>query len=386
MIRIMTFVAALVVVPLSLAQEPKTEAPQPQPTATTQPAQPQPAAIPNPRVKLETTLGDIVVELNADKAPISTHNFLQYVASGFYNGTIFHRVIPGFMIQGGGYTPEMTKKEGLRPPIKNESQNGLRNERGAIAMARTNVADSATAEFFIDVADNVAGSAHDLDTPRPQAGNSAYAVFGKVAEGLDVVDKIRDTKLEQNPKYPSPDGAVTPETPVVIKSATVVGIYDMKALDARVAASEKEAKEAEAKAKEAQEKQLTDVIKQIEQETGKKLEKTPSGLMYVIVKEGQGESPKPTDKVEVHYTGTFLDGKKFDSSVDRGKPAQFVLNRVIKGWTEGVGMMKVGEKRKLVIPPDLAYGPAGRPGIPPNSTLIFDVELLSINPPPPPQP
>ncbi len=382
MMRFMTLAALLVLAPLSLAQEPKTEAPKPQPAAATQPAQPQPAATPNPRVKLETTLGDIVLELNAEKAPISVRNFLQYVSSGFYNGTIFHRVIPGFMIQGGGFTAEVVeKKEGLRPPIKNEWKNGLKNERGTIAMARTPVADSAAAQFFINVADNVVGGAHDLDTPRPQGGNAAYAVFGKVVEGMDVVDKIRDTKLVQNAKQPSPEGAVTPETPVVIKSATLAGPYDTKVLDARVEALEQEAKEAEAKAKEAQVKLVEDLVKQVEQEAGKKVEKTASGLMYVILKEGQGESPKPEDMVQVHYTGTFLDGKKFDSSVDRGQPAKFRLNQVIKGWTEGVGMMKVGEKRKLIIPPDLAYGAAGRPSIPPNSTLVFEVELLAINPP-----
>jgi peptidyl-prolyl cis-trans isomerase A (cyclophilin A) len=388
MVRIMTLVAVWVVVPVSLAQEPKTEAPKPPVPAATQPAQPQPAqppgAVANPRVKLETTLGDIVLELNAEKAPISTQNFLQYVASGYYNGTIFHRVIKDFMIQGGGYTADMTKKTGLRPPIKNESGNGLRNERGAIAMARMAAPDTATAEFFIDVVDNVAGSAHDLDTPRPQTGNAGYTVFGKVVEGMDVVDKIRDTKLVANPKYPSRDGAVTPETPVVIKSATIVGTYDMKALDARVAALEQQAKEAAARNEAAQEKQVADYIKKVEQETGKKVEKTASGLMYVILKEGQGETPNHTDTVSVHYTGWLLDGQKFDSSLDRNQPLRFSLRGgVIKGWLEGVALMKVGEKRKLIIPPNLAYGANPPPGsiIPANAYLVFDVELLSVVPP-----
>jgi peptidyl-prolyl cis-trans isomerase A (cyclophilin A) len=373
MTRIMTLVTVCTVLPLSLAQEPKAEAPKPEPPAATQPAQPQ-AALADPRVKLETTLGDIVLELDANKAPISTQNFLSYVTSGYYNGTIFHRVIPGFMIQGGGYTADMTKKSGQRPPIKNEWRNGLKNERGAIAMARTSAPDSATSEFFIDVVDNVAGSMHDLDTPRPQYGNAAYAVFGKVVEGMDVVDKIRDAKLVQNPKYPSPQ-PVTPETPVVIKSATIVGPYDMKPLDARVEALEHQAQEA-------QEKELTNFIQKTEQETGKKFEKTASGLMYMVLKEGQGETPQHTDSVTVHYTGWLLDGKKFDSSVDRNQPFRFSLRGgVIKGWLEGVALMKVGEKCKFVIPPDLAYGAAGRPGIPPNSVLVFDVELLSIVPP-----
>jgi FKBP-type peptidyl-prolyl cis-trans isomerase len=304
------------------------------------------------------------------------------VKDGHYDGTVFHRVMPGFMIQGGGYTPDLTeKKEGLRPPIKNEWKNGLKNVRGTIAMARTNVPDSATAQFFINVVDNTAGNPSDLDTPRPQYGNAAYAVFGTVVSGMDTVDKIKSTPVREDAKLPGM-GAVVPVSPVIIKSATLQGNYDLKALDARIEAAEKEAKEAEMKAKEAQQKQVDDVIKNIERETGKKVEKTASGLMYVVLQDGQGESPKPTDMVEVHYTGTLLDGTKFDSSVDRGTPAKFLLSAVIKGWTEGLGLMKVGEKRKLIIPPELAYGAPGRPPkIPPNSTLIFDVELLSINPP-----
>jgi FKBP-type peptidyl-prolyl cis-trans isomerase len=383
MIRWMSLVV-LAVAPILLADEPQSEQDRPEKAqvATTKPADTQPAALPSPRVKLETTLGDIVLELNAEKAPITVRNFLHYADSGFYNGTVFHRVIRDFMIQGGGFTPEMEEKqEGLRPPIKNEWKNGLKNERGTIAMARTPVADSATAQFFINVVDNVAGGKHDLDTPRPQAGNAAYAVFGKVVEGMDVVDKIRDTKLIQHPKYPSPD-AVTPEVPVVIKSAKLVGTYDLAAMDARIEAMEKEAREMEAKAREGQQKQLDDFLKKVEQETGKKAEKTASGLMYVILKEGDGPSPKPADTVEVHYTGTLLDGKKFDSSVDRGRPFSFSLKGgVIQGWLEGVALMKVGEKRKLIIPPDLAYGTRGRGQIPPNATLVFDIELLSIKTP-----
>ena len=106
---------------------------------------------------------------------------------------------------------------------------------------------------------------------------------------------------------------------------------------------------------------------------------TASGLQIETIKEGTGAQPQPTDKVKVHYTGTLIDGKKFDSSVDRGEPVEFPLNRVIKGWSEGVGAMKVGGKSRLVIPPELAYGPEGAGGdIPPNSTLVFDVELLAI--------
>ncbi|MEZ4381060.1 MAG: FKBP-type peptidyl-prolyl cis-trans isomerase [Nannocystaceae bacterium] len=120
-------------------------------------------------------------------------------------------------------------------------------------------------------------------------------------------------------------------------------------------------------------------IAAIEAETGAKVQKTPTGLGYVVLREGEGRSPRASDTVQVHYTGWLVDGRKFDSSHDRGAPATFPLGRVIAGWTEGVGMMKVGEKRKLIIPPDLGYGRRGMPPvIPGNAHLIFDVELLAI--------
>ena len=138
----------------------------------------------NPTVLFKTTAGDIKVELYPEKAPITVKNFLQYVEDGHYNHTIFHRVIPGFMIQGGGFSTEMKEKSG-RAPIKNEADNGLGNERGTLAMARTSVVDSASAQFFINVANNGFLNFRDK-TP----SGYGYAVFGKVIEGLDIVDKI----------------------------------------------------------------------------------------------------------------------------------------------------------------------------------------------------
>lgn len=157
------------------------------------------------KVKLVTSMGEIVIELDAAKAPKTVDNFLQYVKSGFYDGTIFHRVINNFMIQGGGMTADMTQKP-TRPPIPLESRNGLANVRGSVAMARTNDPNSASAQFFINVKDNAF-----LDAANARDGNG-YAVFGKVVSGMEVVDKIR--------AVPTGPGDV-PVTPVILKSATL---------------------------------------------------------------------------------------------------------------------------------------------------------------------
>ena len=142
----------------------------------------------NPTVLLETTSGDILIELFPDKAPDTVANFLQYVDDGFYANTIFHRVIPGFMIQGGGLGPRMDEKA-TRAPIKNEADNGLANERGTIAMARTREPHSATAQFFINTVDN-----GFLNFSSPDVNGYGYCVFGKVIEGMETVDKIEKEK------------------------------------------------------------------------------------------------------------------------------------------------------------------------------------------------
>ena len=143
-----------------------------------------------PKVKLITSYGDIVLELDQENAPISTENFLSYVESGFYNETIFHRVISGFMIQGGGHLEDMTPKDANLEPITNEANNGLRNDRGTVAMARTAYPHSATSQFFINHKDN---DFLNFRTNQVEEG-WGYAVFGKVTEGMDVVDKIADVQ------------------------------------------------------------------------------------------------------------------------------------------------------------------------------------------------
>ena len=166
----------------------------------------------NPAVVLETSMGTIKLELFQKEAPISVKNFLEYADSGYYNGTVFHRVIPKFMVQGGGFTPDMVPKGGTKAPIKNEAGNGLKNDRGTLAMARTMVVDSATAQFFINVVDN-AFLNHRDESPQ----GFGYAVFGKITEGMDVVDKIAATKTGVNKGFRD-----VPETPVIIKSVKVV--------------------------------------------------------------------------------------------------------------------------------------------------------------------
>ena len=162
------------------------------------------------KATIETSMGSITVELDDEKAPITVKNFLDYAASGHYDGTIFHRVIDGFMIQGGGFTKAMDQKP-TKAPIKNEASNGLTNKRGTIAMARTMVVDSATSQFFINLVDN---DFLNFRAPTPQY--YGYAVFGKVTDGMDVVDKIAKVKTG----FAGPHQNV-PEEPIVIKKVHV---------------------------------------------------------------------------------------------------------------------------------------------------------------------
>ena len=162
----------------------------------------------NPMVIMSTSLGDIKMELYQDKAPITVQNFLSYVNDGFFDGTIFHRVIPNFMVQGGGFTQDMQQKP-TKAPIKNEADNGLKNDVGTIAMARTGVVDSATSQFFINQADN--------DFLNHGSRDFGYAVFGKVVEGMDVVNKIAGVKTGRLGPFQD-----VPLEPVLINSVRVV--------------------------------------------------------------------------------------------------------------------------------------------------------------------
>jgi peptidyl-prolyl cis-trans isomerase B (cyclophilin B) len=163
------------------------------------------------KVKLTTSLGEIIIQLNPEKAPISSANFLTYVNEGFYNGTIFHRIIPGFMAQGGGFDTDFNQKA-VHDPIKNEADNGLPNKRGTIAMARTNVPDSATAQFFINYKDN-----SFLNYSSPTASGWGYAVFGEVIEGMDIVDEMAKQPTGNRGGHQD-----VPKTNIVIEKAEVI--------------------------------------------------------------------------------------------------------------------------------------------------------------------
>ena len=163
------------------------------------------------KATIETSMGTITVELDDERAPATVENFVKYAADGFYDGTIFHRVIDGFMVQGGGFTRDMNQKD-TRGPIRIESMNGLKNLRGTIAMARTMVPDSATSQFFINLVDN-----GFLDFTAPTQSGYGYAVFGKVTDGMEVVDRIAKVRTG----FSGPHQNV-PEEPVVIKKVHVL--------------------------------------------------------------------------------------------------------------------------------------------------------------------
>ena len=163
------------------------------------------------KVKLTTSLGSIVIQLEDEKAPVSSANFLAYVKQGFYNGTIFHRIIPGFMAQGGGFDASFNQKT-TNAPIKNEADNGLKNKRGTLAMARTNDPNSATAQFFINYKDN-----SFLDYTSPTANGWGYAVFGEVIEGMDVVDNMAKQPTGNRGMHQD-----VPKTDIVIEKAEML--------------------------------------------------------------------------------------------------------------------------------------------------------------------
>lgn len=302
--------------------------------------------------KFETNKGDIYLFLESKRTPMTVANFvglaegkIKNTAKGegvpYYDGLKFHRVIPNFMIQGGCPLGNGTGDPGYK--FNDEFDDSLRHKGpGILSMANAGPGTNGSQFFITHVA-----------TPWL---DGKHSVFGHVVKGQEVVDKIAQGD--------------TIKHLVILRKGKDAEAFDAAKVftdEQTNYAAKQAAKEAEAKAK---------VDKMF---AGAKT--TDSGLRYVVNQEGTGISPKATDQVKVHYTGKFVDGKVFDSSVQRGEPITFGLNQVIPGWTEGVQLMKEGAKYTFYIPYRLAYGDAGAGGvIPPRTDLIFEVELIKVNP------
>ena len=302
--------------------------------------------------KIKTNKGDIMLELEFEKTPLTVANFVglaegkiknnkKEVGEPYYDGLKFHRVIADFMIQGG--CPDGNGMGGPGYQFPDEIHPDLKHSGpGILSMANAGPGTNGS-QFFIT----------HKETPWL---DGKHTVFGKVTEGQDVVDAIA-----QDDKIIEID---------IIRKGENAKKFDSKAIfDKELEKLEKQAAEKAKKAKEA-----IDELKK-----GAKV--TSSGLAYKIIKKGTGAKAEAGKTVSVHYTGKLSNGTKFDSSYDRNQPIEFELGRgrVIKGWDEGISLLNVGSKATFIIPPDLAYGARGAGGvIPPNATLIFDVELVEI--------
>ncbi|MBA3665864.1 MAG: peptidylprolyl isomerase [Bacteroidetes bacterium] len=308
--------------------------------------------------KFETSKGDIYTVLEHKKTPMTVANFVglaegtiantaKPAGTPYYDGLKFHRVIPNFMIQGG--CPLGTGTGGPGYKFADEFDSTLKHSTpGILSMANAGPGTNGS-QFFIT----------HVETPWL---DGKHTVFGHVIQGQDVVNKIA--------------GNDTLKKLVILRKGKEAEAFNAAATfaaeqgDAVTKQQAREKAEADA-AKAASEVALRQFVN---------AKTTASGLKYIVEKEGTGAMPNATSNVTVHYSGKFLDGKVFDSSVERGQPASFGLNQVIKGWTEGLQLMKEGAKYVFYIPYTLAYGEQGYPGaIPPKSDLIFEVELIKAN-------
>jgi len=330
---------------------------------TGEPAQKSATASLRPNMKIETTLGDFVVELDAERAPVAVMNFMDYAKDGYYDGTVFHRVVKGRMIHGGGYTSDMKPKTaGLRDPVRYEGGNGLRNSRGTIAFYRRyGELNSARSQFFINTIDD-----DQLDQLRDGSG---YVVFGRVVEGMEVVDRINGVPVGTRPGFAAGLSPYVPIEPVIVKSVRVVTPLDRAA--------------AEVKAKDnlrAAQTTIETRIEEIENEAKSSVVETKSGLRYIDFKIGAGAFPNPEDTVTINYQGTLVNGAEFDSSKSRGDgPFTVKVTAMIRGLREGLETMRESGRRVIVVPSELGFGVEGVPGkVAPGATLFYDVELVSV--------
>lgn len=305
--------------------------------------------------EIHTTKGTIVVQLAFDTAPLTVTNFVglaegtkesnKSMGTHFYDGLTFHRVVKDFMIQGGDPTGSGRGGPGYRFP--DEFHPALKHDSpGVLAMA--------------NAGPNTNGSQFYITHKATPWLDNKHAVFGHVIKGQEVVDAI-----EQGDRI---------DKVVIVRVGEQAKIFqaDQATFEQRLA-DLSSARDAEAK------QALDDFLTALDTQHPGKRQTTASGLMYIVLQEGDGPKPQPGTTIQAHYTGKFLDGKVFDSSIQRGKPLSFSVGtgRVIKGWDEALLDMRKGEKRLLVIPSNLAYGERGYPPvIPPRAPLVFEVELV----------
>jgi cyclophilin family peptidyl-prolyl cis-trans isomerase/FKBP-type peptidyl-prolyl cis-trans isomerase len=316
-----------------------------------------------PQVTISTSMGDFNVELDAEKAPVNVMNFLDYASSGYYNNTIFHRVVKGRMIHGGGYTENLAiKEEGLRDPVLYEAGNGLVHDRGTIgAYRRFDDLNSAQSQFFINTNTN--------DNLNKLKDGSSYTVFGRVLSGMDVVEKIESVPVGTNPALAAGLSPYVPATPVVIKSLRI-----SKPLDRP---------RAEAIAKNNADAAADPIgyrVQYWENECKAKAQSTGSGLRFIECKTGNGAFPMPQDTVAISYVATLVNGFEFDSSKTRGEgPLVTKVQETIRGLREGLQKMRESGRMIFVVPPELGFGNEGYAGrVPPGATLFYDVHLESV--------
>ena len=330
---------------------------------------------------IETSMGTIVAKLYYDKVPMTVGNFVglatgerqftdpktgQLVKRSFYDGLKFHRVIPDFMIQTGDPFGNGTGGPGYQ--FGDEFRADLKHDKaGVLSMANSGPGTNGS-QFFI------------THKATPHLDNK-HTVFGQVVSGQDVVVKIADVPTT-GPQKSTPITDVVMKKVTIVRTGTAAKAFDWsKAIAGAAATGAAATGTAAASGMAAGSTDKTMIAKKLGVDLSK-MKKTPTGLEYVVTKEGTGAKPTKGQVISAHYTGYLLDGKKFDSSVDRGTPFETPIGvgRVIKGWDEAFQDMKVGEKRVLFIPSSLGYGTAGAGGglIPPNATLVFDVELLGV--------